>query len=35
MIKEDEFLCKYTIEIFKDGEELHLRLDQIRELKKL
>lgn len=31
--KEGEFLCKYTLEIFKNGEELHLRLEQIRELK--
>lgn len=31
--KEDDFLCKYTLEIFEKGEELHLRLDQIREFK--
>lgn len=31
--KEEEFLCKYTLEIFNDGEELYLRLEEVRELK--
>lgn len=31
--KEEGFLCKYILEIFNHGEELHLRLDQIREMK--
>ncbi len=31
--KEGELLCKYVLEIYKDGKELHLRLEQIREMK--